>query len=183
MSVIISVKPAEPDHYDRIVDYFLSADEKFLDQMGVDPKKLPARESWIKVLHENHSKRLHEKTIFYVIWCVDGMPVGHSNINKIIFGEEAYMHLHMWKPDTRNSGLGFQLLKRSIPFYFNEFKLKNLFCEPYALNPAPNKTLKKLGFEFVKAYETIPGVISFLQPVNRWCLSSNKFREGSEAFC
>lgn len=179
MSNRISVTPAKLEHYDHIVDYFLTADEKFLDGMGVDPKKLPSRESWLKVLHENHPKQPQDKTIFYVIWHVDDKPIGHSNINKIIFGEEAFMHLHMWKPDTRNRGLGFDLVKQSVPFYFDQFRLKKLFCEPYTLNPAPNKTLKKLGFEFIKEYETIPGLISFMQPVNRWCLTEDRFNQKS----
>jgi RimJ/RimL family protein N-acetyltransferase len=161
MSHRISVFPAEAEHYQFIVDYFVNADAKFLDGMGVDPKKLPARELWLGSLEENHSKPINERTIYSVIWHVDGKAIGHSNINKIIFGEEAFMHLHMWKPDTRNRGLGIELIRQSIPFYFHEFKLKNLYCEPYALNPAPNKTMKKIGFDFIKEYETIPGLISF----------------------
>lgn len=38
-------------------------------------------------------------------------------------------------------------------------------------NPAPNKTLKKAGFELVKEYVTTPGPINFEQPVKLWCLS------------
>lgn len=175
MPVSISVTPARIEHYEPIVNYFLQGDLKFLNGMGVDPKKLPSRESWLAMLHANHPKPNEEKTIFYVIWQLDGQPIGHSNINKIIYGEEAYMHLHMWKADIRKQGLGLQFVRLSIPFYFNEFKLKKLFCEPYALNPSPNKTLKKLGFDFVKEYDTIPGLISFHQPVNRWCLPADKF--------
>lgn len=174
-TVSLSVSPAVPEHYERIVDYFVSGDANFLDGMGVDPKLLPSREVWLKTLYENHQKPIEERTIFYVIWHVDGNPIGHSNINKIVYGQEAYMHLHMWQSDTRKRGLGLELLRKSIPFYFADFKLKNLYCEPYALNPAPNKTLKKLGFEFIKEYETKPGVISFLQRVNRWCLSESQF--------
>jgi RimJ/RimL family protein N-acetyltransferase len=177
MSTEISVRPANLEHYERIVDYFLKGDRKFLDGMGVDPEKLPARESWIQLLHENHERPTVEKNIFYVIWHVNEKPAGHSNINKIIFGEEAYMHLHMWEPSIRKSGLGFQFVQQSIPFYFNKFQLKSLFCEPYARNPAPNATLKRLGFDFIKEYETVPGPISFLQPVNRWALSLDRFRD------
>lgn len=182
MPLQLSVKQADPEHYKHIVSYFVDADEKFLHGMGVDPALLPSRESWLKTLEENHSKPIHERNIYYVIWYVDGNPIGHSNINKIIFGEEAFMHLHMWKPDTRNRGLGADLVRKSIPFYFNEFKLKNLYCEPYALNPAPNKTLKKVGFDFIKEYETTPGIISFLQPVNRWWLSTSKFNSLLKTF-
>lgn len=175
MSPIISVAPAKPEHYESIVDYFLKGDLEFLNGMGVDPKRLPSRETWLAMLYENHVKETREKSIFYVIWHLDGKAIGHSNINKIIFGQEAYMHLHMWRPATRQRGLGLELVKRSIPYYFNEFRLKNLFCEPYALNPAPNRTLKKVGFTFEKEYETIPGAISFLQPVNRWIMTYEKF--------
>jgi RimJ/RimL family protein N-acetyltransferase len=87
------------------------------------------------------------------------------------------MHLHMWRKDVRKNGHGLELMRMSIPYYFNEFKLKTLYCEPYALNEAPNKTLPKLGFDFVKRYDTIPGWISFHQPVNRWKLDEDKFRK------
>lgn len=171
----ISVKPAEPHHYKYIVDYFTTAEIPFLAGMGVDPKKLPTRDAWLTTLHANHSLPIDERSIFYVIWHIDGNAIGHSNINKIVFGDEAYMHLHMWTAETRNRGIGFELVKQSIPYYFREFKLKNLYCEPYALNPAPNKTLEKSGFDLVKEYETIPGAISFMQPVKKWWLSFEKF--------
>jgi [ribosomal protein S5]-alanine N-acetyltransferase len=174
-SVSLFVNPAEPEHYEQIVDYFVNADVLFLDGMGVDPKLLPSREVWLKTLYENHQKPIEGRNIYYVIWHVGGKPIGHSNINKIIFGQEAYMHLHIWQPATRKQGFGLNLVRRSIPFYFKNFQLKNLYCEPYALNPAPNKALKKLGFEFIKEYETKPGLISFPQPVNRWCLSETQF--------
>jgi ribosomal-protein-alanine N-acetyltransferase len=158
-----------------IVSYFVDATDEHLLRMGVDRVKLFKREEWIKSISIELQKPLEEKQLFYVIWEVDGKPIGHSNINKIKYTDEAYMHLHMWTPVTRQRGLGTELVKRSIPFYFNNFKLKNLFCEPYAHNPAPNKTLPKLGFEFIKKYNTIPGVICFPQEVNRYVLTRDKF--------
>jgi RimJ/RimL family protein N-acetyltransferase len=63
----------------------------------------------------------------------------------------------------------------TLPYFFQNFELKNLYCEPYALNPAPNKTLKKIGFQFVKQYVTIPGSLNFEQEVNRWELKFEDF--------
>lgn len=171
----ISVVPGEPHHYERIVDYFVNGDSLFLHGMGVDPRLLPSREVWLQRLSKNHERPISQRDIFYVIWYLDGAPIGHSNVNKIIFEQEAYMHLHMWQPQTRKHGLGLRFVKQSIPHYFKNFRLKNLYCEPYAHNAAPNKTLRKLGFTFVKEYETVPGPISYVQPVNRWCLSDNDF--------
>lgn len=172
----LSVRPAEEKDYPNIVDYFLNGSEQFLNGMGVDHLKLPKRDVWLKALYDNHRKPIEERNIFYVIWLLDGEPIGHSNVNKIIFEEEAYLHLHMWRADKRQTGNGLELMKLSIPWYFNNFRLKKLYCEPYALNPAPNKTLPKLGFEFIKRYETIPGLISFQQPVNRWCLQFKHYQ-------
>ena len=172
----LSVREAEENDYQNIVDYFVKADLLFLNGMGVDPVKLPTREQWLKSLADNHKKSNENKSIYYIIWVLDNDPIGHSNINKIIFGEEAYMHLHMWRGDTRQKGIGLEFMKMSIPYYFKNFHLKKLYCEPYALNPAPNKTLKKLGFDFIKQYETIPGLISFPQSVNKWCLDVDKYQ-------
>jgi len=172
----LSVRVATENDFENMTDYFLKADNQFLHAMGVDPVKLPNRDEWLTLLLEDHKKAMMHKSFFYVTWLLDKIPVGHSNINKIIFGEEAYTHLHLWHGDKRKKGIGFGFMKMCIPYYFNNFKLKQLYCEPYALNPAPNMMLKKLGFDFIKQYETIPGWISFHQPVNRWCLDADKYQ-------
>jgi RimJ/RimL family protein N-acetyltransferase len=172
----LSVRPLELNDIENVVDYFLNADDDFLIQMGADRSKFPSREEWMSIIESNYYLSPDKKSFFYIIWLLDGNPVGHSNINKIVFREEAYMHLHLWQNEIRQKGIGLDLLKMTLPYYFNIFKLKMLYCEPSALNPAPNKTLKKLGFDFVKSYETIPGWINFHQQVNRWCLSRAKYR-------
>ena len=78
------------------------------------------------------------------------------------------MHLHLWENSTRKKGLGLDFLKMTVPYYFKNLELQKLICEPYSKNIAPNKVLKKLGFELVRTYETTPGQINFLQTVNRY---------------
>jgi [ribosomal protein S5]-alanine N-acetyltransferase len=116
-----------------------------------------------------------DKKSFAVIWFYGDEPVGHSNISPIHFGEEAFVHLHIWNKEFRGKGDGLKWLKKSLPYYFEKFKLKRILCEPYALNPAPNRMVEKLGFDFVKEYTTIPGWICFEQPVKRWVLTKEKF--------
>ena len=81
------------------------------------------------------------------------------------------MHLHIWKGMNRKKGTGVELINRSVTYFFENMKLKKLYCEPYALNPAPNKTLAKAGFHFLKRYTTTPGAMNFEQEVNLWELS------------
>lgn len=173
----VSVRELIFSDHEKIVDYFLNGDKDFLVGMGVDIPKLPSREKWLDILKTNFEAPLEKKQFYYIIWLFNGEAIGHSNINKIMFGEEGYMHLHMWRSDVRKTGLGYELVKLSIPYYFDRFKLKNLYCEPYAYNEAPNKTLKKLGFEFITSYDTVPGWISFHQKVNRWCLTRERYHD------
>ncbi|HEV8273791.1 MAG TPA: GNAT family protein, partial [Chitinophagaceae bacterium] len=148
--------------------------------MGVDLSKMPTREGWKEMLNEQLSQAYEEKKSYCIIWLLNDEPVGHSNVNRIIFGEEAYMHLHIWKPGNRTKGMGLQFVKMTLPFFFQNMKLKKICCEPFALNPAPNKTMEKLGFEFIKEYITIPGFINFEQPVKHWELTYEKFKQLKE---
>jgi RimJ/RimL family protein N-acetyltransferase len=129
----------------------------------------------MNMLISNFQKDNGRKELYYILWLLNNEAIGHSNINKIIYGQEAYMHLHLWQSEIRQKGIGFGLMKMTLPFYFYKFKLKYLYCEPSAANPAPNKTLAKLGFDFIKSYNTIPGMINLYQTVNRWCLTKKKF--------
>lgn len=62
-----------------------------------------------------------------------------------------------------------------LPWFFKNLKLKKIYCEPYALIPAPNKTLEKVGFKFVKTYVTTPGRLNFEQPVYLWEITYERF--------
>lgn len=170
-----SVREMTKNDINLIVDYFLESSPEFLKGLGVDINKLPAKKDWRRIISDEFEKPVEFKKLFYVIWQINNIPVGHSHINDIIFGEEAYMHLHMWHPGNRNKGDGSYFVKKSMDYYFQKFKLKKLFCQPYALNPAPNKTLENAGFEFVKRFETIPGWLNFKQFVNLWVIDSNRY--------
>ncbi|KAA5532143.1 GNAT family N-acetyltransferase [Taibaiella lutea] len=171
----LSVREIQEQDIPLISDYWVNATSESLLAMGAIKEMVPDQKYWQEALLSQIKSNYAEKQSYCTIWLVDGEPIGHCNVNKIIFGQEAYMHLQLWKADKRQSGLGTSLVKLSLPYFFQNLQLKTLFCEPYALNPAPNSTLKKLGFDFVKEYITVPGSFSFEQPTNRWELSLEKF--------
>jgi len=160
-----------------VVDYFVNADPDFLKGIGADKNKLPNRTEWITKLIGELNKPIKEKEFYYLIWQIKGEPFGHSNINNIEYGKNANMHLHIWRSDNRQSGIGLNLIKQTIPYYFEIFQLEKLICEPYALNSSPTKVLKKVGFEFVREYDTTPGWISFHQTVKRYEMSRDRYNE------
>ena len=170
----LSVRELKIQEVGIIVDYFKNAKDSFLKEMGADKNKLPTRDEWVDKLESDFNKSYYEKDFYYIIWLQNNQAVGHSNINHIEFGNTATMHLHLWDTATRRKGLGLDFLKMTVPYYFKNFELQKLICEPYSKNIAPNKVLKKLGFEFVRTYETTPGQINFHQTVNRYELSKEQ---------
>lgn len=165
---MLSVREIKIDDIPALCDYWLNADPEFLISMGVDLAKMPSREQLVAFLSEPIPLPYSEKNSYCIIWEENGIPVGHSNVNKIVFGVEAFMHLHLWNNSTRKKGLGMEFIKLTVPWFFRKLELKKLFCEPYALNPAPNKTLAKAGFKFIRSYTCVPGWINFEQEVNLW---------------
>ena len=171
----VQVRPfVDRRDYARMVDYFLNADAAFLEGMGVDPARLPNRDEWVRSAMLDHARADGDKDRFYLAWECDGVLVGHSSINRIEVGEEASIHLHLWDSGLRKAGLGTRFFEASAAEFMRLFRLKRLYCEPYAENPAPNRVVKKLGFRFVKRYRTIPGPLNFEQDVNQYVLEGSR---------
>lgn len=173
MNAKLSVRECQLSDIESVVNYFVNADVEFVKDMGADKSKFPTKEEWTNTLKREFKEPYSNKKFYYIIWLVDGEAIGHSNVNTIEYGKTAVMHLHIWDNKKRKSGLGFEFLKLTIPYYFKNFELETLVCEPNSENPAPNRTLEKLGFELVRTYDTTPGWINFHQTVNRFELKTH----------
>ena len=151
-----------------VADYWFNANDDYLKTLGADSIKLPSREEFTAMLQVQLQMPYPEKESYALIWENNGIPIGHSNVNPIQFGEHAFMHFHIWEDIYRRKGIGTQLIQLCMPYYFTNLGLKKLYSEPYALNPAPNALLQKAGFTLLKEYTTTPGSITFVQPVKLW---------------
>lgn len=165
---ILSVKELKEKDINLIADYWFTATPEHLKSMGVDPAKMPQKDDFKAALLTQLTLPFEEKKAYAVIWYVNNEPVGHSNVNPLQYGDHAYMHLHIWSKDYRSNGYGSEFIKMSVPYFFNNLKIKTLYCQPFAHNPSPNRTLEKSGFTFVKEFTTTPGAITFEQPVKLW---------------
>jgi len=159
-----------------VIDYFHGATPEHLETMGVDPTRLPGRGDWRARYVAEYRKPIPERSTLLVIWKLHDSPVGFSTSEKIAYGEQAHMHLHIVDPQLRGSGIGSAALPETIALYLRELKLKRLFCEPNAFNVAPNRTLQRVGFRYVKTYTTVPGPLNYHQAVNRWVFEDRQLR-------
>jgi RimJ/RimL family protein N-acetyltransferase len=153
-----------------IVDYFLNSTPEHLEMLGVDPTRFPPTASWRERLHRECALPIEQRSVVLVMWLLDEQPIGFSTSDKIRYGEQANMHLHVTDPDRRHQGLGAECVRRSVDLYFDKLRLKRLYCEPHAFNVAPNRTLQKAGFKFLKTHMTVPGPLNYHQAVTRWVI-------------
>jgi RimJ/RimL family protein N-acetyltransferase len=177
---MLSVREMQINDVPQFISYWYDNDQNYLYNLGVDINKMPARDQFHQMVLEQLSLPIEQRRSYNIIWENDGVSIGHSNTNPTVYGEEGKMHLHIWSPSERKKGMGTELVKLSVYHYFEKLKLKTLWCEPYALNLAPHKTLEKAGFRLVKEYTTIPGFVCYEQPVKQWKMCYIDFEKLSD---
>ncbi|MDI1261904.1 MAG: GNAT family protein [bacterium] len=153
-----------------VIDYFHSSTPEHLEMLGVDPSRLPPKDAWASLFRSQFSLPPEERRGVFVIWLGDGRPIGFSSCDKIVFGKQANMHLHVTEPAQRQQGIGAHCVRLSVDIYFRVLRIHQLFCEPNAFNIGPNRTLQRAGFKYIKTHMTVPGPLNFHQAVNRWLI-------------
>jgi RimJ/RimL family protein N-acetyltransferase len=166
----LTVREMMDSEVEFIIEYFLKSTPEHLEILGVDPSRLPTPEIWRERLQREFARPIDQRSSILVIWLSDDRPVGFSTSDKIAYGEQANMHLHVTDPARRNQGIGVECVRRSADIYFDRLKLKRLFCEPNAFNVAPNRTLQRAGFKYLKTHMTVPGPLNYHQAVTRWVM-------------
>jgi RimJ/RimL family protein N-acetyltransferase len=162
------VRPLRLEEIGLRIDYFHDAADEYLLKLGVDRALLPSRADWLAHYEEDFARPIPERTTYNLAWELDGQLVGFSSTDKIDFGEQAFMHLHIVEAPNRRRGLGTDFVRLSVDEYFRTLELKRLFSQPNAYNVAPNRTLQRAGFRYVLSTEVQPSTINFVQPVTRW---------------
>jgi RimJ/RimL family protein N-acetyltransferase len=166
----LAVREMTASEVNVIIDYFQKSTPEHLELLGVDPSRLPNPESWRERLRRESALPIDQRALMLVIWLSDDRPIGFSTSDKITYGEQANMHLHVVDPERRKQGVGTQCVRRSADIYFDRLRLKRLFCEPNAFNVAPNRTLQSAGFKYLKTHMTVPGPLNYHQAVTRWVM-------------
>ncbi len=98
---------------DLIIDYFHNATRAFLQSLGVDQMKLPSRETWRAHYDREFALPIEQRRSFLVLWTLDAAPIGFSTADKIVIGEQAFMHLHIFDSGRRQQGHGAALVRQT----------------------------------------------------------------------
>ena len=170
MNENLSIREMQPEEMRTVADYFHRATPEYLELLGVDPTRVPKQKDFTLRYAYECRRPLEERHSFHVIWKLGERPVGFSSIDRIVLNQQAHMHLNIFQSEHRNAGYGVVFIMKSVEIYFAKFGLRRIVCEPNAFNVAPNRTLQRAGFKYVKTYMTVPGPLSYHQAVTRWLL-------------
>ena len=77
------------------IRYFHEASDEYLLALGVDRSLLPTPEAWHSFHERDYARPVTERENYALLWELDGHTVGFSSLDHIVFGEEAFMHLHI----------------------------------------------------------------------------------------
>ena len=88
------------------IDYFHDSSDEHLTKLGVDRASLPSKEGWRSSYTADYALPIEDRNGVALIWELDGRTVGFSSADRIVFGEEAFMHLHIVSPELRHQGFG-----------------------------------------------------------------------------
>jgi ribosomal protein S18 acetylase RimI-like enzyme len=102
------------DEVDLVIDYFHGSTREHLEALGVDPTRLPTRQDWRALYVAEYGKPVQERSTLLVIWELDGVAVGFSSADKIVYGVQADMHLHIMDPQRRRSGIGSACVRETV---------------------------------------------------------------------
>ncbi|HVB94721.1 MAG TPA: GNAT family protein [Acidimicrobiales bacterium] len=155
---------------DLRINYFHHSSDEHLRTLGVDRARLPTPEAWRSLYEEDYARPIEERESYSVVWELDGRIVGFSSTDHIVFGTEAFMHLHILEPTRRQKGLGAEFVRMSAETYFRVLELQRLYCEPNAFNTAPNRALQRAGFRYLFTHQAQPSPINFMQVTTRWVM-------------
>lgn len=152
-----------------IAGYWASLTSSDIKRMYIDETKLSSKEELSARLVKLLDIPPAERPADPLIWEVNGKAVGMTNLNNIVRGEEASIHLHVFDAQNRGKGYGRRLFMLSVQKYLERHQLKKVVCEPAATNPPPNRMMQALGVPVVQSYLTkTPSVICFEHEVNRY---------------
>ncbi len=168
----LTVRELTNPDIDLVLSYFFKADAETLNQIGVDPGKLPQKADWELMFLSDMHLSVKDKKFYHLIWEQEGIAVGHATIDRISFRREAYISFYPWGPADFQEDNCTGLLQNSVDRFFRIFQLTSLFCAPPSKNTAFCHVLEKAGFKKAETLqEGSGGWISTSQPADLWELS------------
>ena len=165
----LTVREMMDTEVDLIIDYFYNATPEYLETLGVDPTRLPPAQAWRDRLCREGELAFDQRSVVPVIWLSDDRPVGFSTADKIRYGEQANMHLHVSGP-----GAGSRRRCRMRAAYrrllFRAFETEAAVLRAERLQRGAEPHPAKGRFQISQDPHDRASPVNFHQAVTRWVI-------------
>lgn len=129
------------------LDYWYSAPVPYLESIGVDVSRLPARsvfESFLKAhIAENATRKKSQLQAVTVEWAL--RAIGAHTITDVRPGESGVLHAHYWNEGDRGRGLGTCSYLLASSLFMARFGLKEILFKTPKSNIPANRIKEKLA--------------------------------------
>jgi RimJ/RimL family protein N-acetyltransferase len=148
---LVSIRDITTEDIASIADYWFNSPPGFLEQMGVDPEKLPSREDFEMNLIEKCSTNsgLPKSKLNAVAIMFDGGPIGFHTLNPVVEGDYGIFHAHIWNPEFRGRGICVLSYPKACRLFFARFDLKRILFKTPVQNRGAIRVKEKLGIPCV----------------------------------
>jgi RimJ/RimL family protein N-acetyltransferase len=143
----VSVRDVRESDIPMILNYWFRSPPGYLEEMGVDPAKMPTEAGMEKMLREkvDENKKLPSSKLSAVIICYDGQAIGMHTINQLVEGDHGIFHAHICNPEFRRRGLGMLSYPKACRIFIDRFNLKRIVFKTPVGNIGPIRVKEKLG--------------------------------------
>src|SRR5882672_4998655 len=97
-----------------VIDYFHGACAEHPETLGVDPTRLPEPSKWRQLHEYEFAQPVERRRSFMVLWELEGRQIGFSSVDKLTYGKEAHMHLHVIHPGRPSTSAHLAFMARHI---------------------------------------------------------------------
>lgn len=139
---MIILETFEKEDIPELLDWMKDSDTEFLIQFAGPKYRFPLDEK--QLLDTLYDKSI---LVFKAVDETTGTTIGHCQLMKIdLPNKSASIGRVLIKPDKRNLGYGYAMLKELINYATSVFKLKQLSLRVFDFNQSAIRCYLKLGF-------------------------------------
>lgn len=130
----------------HIAEYWFGADSAHLLAF-TDVSMFGSKDEMLARMEKTFASISSEGPWSTLVLDVDGQPSGNTLINNLIPEEEALVHVHIWNPGLRRTGIASQTARDVFDYFLDAFKLKRLILQVQTENLPVLRLLESLGLK------------------------------------
>jgi RimJ/RimL family protein N-acetyltransferase len=145
----VSIRDVHFSDTSMILNYWYRSPEGFIEERGVDLKKLPAEETMKLSLEERIQKnsQLEKSKLNAFVILFENLPIGFHTLSPVEEGKFGIFHAHICLPEFRKRGVGMSSYPIACKEFIQRFNLEKIVFKTPKQNTGALRVKEKLGIK------------------------------------